>query len=202
MNKTKSALIIIGHPSKKSMSHRLAASFAQGLEAKGHEYQIIDLYNDTTQLPISHYQDYSDWSRDDEIRKIFQEKIASADTLAFFHPIWWGGMPPLLKNFIDQTLTPGFAYKYTKKSWLPDKLNIMPDGYLGNKKARIFITYDAYTIVYAFVGFPFVTIWAIFILFYCGIKNMRFTLHARVKWSDEQKRQKWLDRAKKIGSRI
>jgi NAD(P)H dehydrogenase (quinone) len=108
-------------------------------------------------------------------------------------------MPPLLKNFFDQTLTPGFAYKYTSKWWLPEALNVKPDGYLKGKKAHVFMTYDGYTLGFVPIAFPFITVWVVSILFWCGITNMRFTLHQRTRWADEKRRSKWLDRAERRG---
>ena len=30
------------------------------------------------------------------------EKIKKADHLVWIHPVWWGGLPALMKSFIDQ----------------------------------------------------------------------------------------------------
>jgi NAD(P)H dehydrogenase (quinone) len=199
VQKTKKILVVIGHPSTKSLSHKLAHSYARGATQAEKHVEIIDVYRMNPELPLVSYEDYVDWARDKEVREYYQAKIAAADKIAVFYPVWWGGMPPLLKNFIDQTLTPGFAYKYTAKWWLPQALNIKPDGLLKGKKAHVFITHDAYKIVYAGILFPFITIWAIFILFFCGIWRMRFTLHQRVRWSSEKKRAKWLSRAERLG---
>jgi NAD(P)H dehydrogenase (quinone) len=201
MQQTKNILIIIGHSSTKSLSHKLAHNYAKGAKESGHTVKIIDIYRMDPVLPIANYEDFPDWARDSEIRQHYQEMIKNADKIVVFHPIWWGGLPPLLKNFIDQTLTPGFAYKFTPKKWLPQSLNIKPDGFLKGKRAHVFITYDAYTIVYALMLFPFITIWAVFILSYCGITRMRFTLHQRVRWTGEPKREKWLARATKLGKK-
>jgi len=197
----KNLLLVIGHPSKKSLSHKLAKSYKEAAQAKGHTVETIDLYHVKKELPIVTYQNYPDWKQDSEIRKHYQDKIEHADTLVFFHPLWWGSWPALLKNFIDQTLTPGFAYKYTKKWWLPQALNVKPDGYLKGKRAHVFITYDAYTLIYAFLLFPFIKIWAIYVLFYCGIWRMKFTLHGRVRWASDAKREKWIDRARTLGEK-
>lgn len=201
MPQQKNILVIIGHPSTRSLSHKLAQAYATAAREVGSNVKIIDIYRMTPELPIVAYEDFPDWAQDKEAREHYQSMITAADKIAVFHPIWWGGTPSLLKNFIDQTLTPGFAYKYTPKKWLPQALNIKPDGYLKGKKAHIFITYDAYTLVYAGMLFPFITIWAMFILFYCGITNMRFTLHQRVRWTNDRRRGKWLARAAKLGKR-
>lgn len=201
MSQQKQILVIIGHPSTKSLSHKLAHAYVTAAKQAGNKVIIVDVYRMNPELPLLRCEDYADWSNDKIIREHYQAMITSADKIVIFHPIWWGGLPPLLKNFIDQTLTPGFAYKYTPKKWLPQALNIKPDGYLKGKKAHIFITYDAYTLVYAGMFFPFITIWAVFILFYCGITDMRFILHQRVRWTGEGRRSKWIMRATKLGTK-
>jgi putative NADPH-quinone reductase len=45
--------------------------------------------------------------------KTVHEKITGCDEMAFFFPVWWGGVPAILKNFFDSNLTSGFAFKYT-----------------------------------------------------------------------------------------
>jgi NAD(P)H dehydrogenase (quinone) len=201
MSQTKNLLIIIGHPSSHSLSHKLAVSYANAAKKSGITTTIIDVYRLNPELPIVMYEDYPDWNKDKVVREHYQKMIDAADKIAIFHPIWWGGLPPLLKNFIDQTLTPGFAYKYTPKKWLPQALNILPVGYLRGKKAHIFITYDAYSVVYTVILFPFITIWTLFIFFYCGIVRTRFTLHQRVRWAGESRRAKWFARAERLGKK-
>ncbi|WP_373440055.1 NAD(P)H-dependent oxidoreductase, partial [Metamycoplasma equirhinis] len=53
-----------------------------------------------------------------------------------FYPLWWGGIPAILKGYIDNVFQKGFAYKYRQNSSLWDTL-------LKGKTARIFSTCDA-----------------------------------------------------------
>jgi NAD(P)H dehydrogenase (quinone) len=201
MSKSQNILVVIGHPSKKSLSHKLAHAYADGAKEAGKSVKVLDVYDLKKELPLVDYQDFPDWARDKDVREHYQAMITEADKLVFFHPIWWGGLPPKLKNFIDQTLTPGFAYKFGPRKFVPQALNILPTGYLKDKKAHVFITYDAYTAVYLLVFFPFVVTWAVFVFFYCGITKMRFTLHGRVRYASETKRSKWHERARTLGSK-
>lgn len=201
MSQSKHILVIIGHSSTKSLSHKLAHRYIDGARSAGNEVTVVDIYRMDPELPIQRYEDYSDWSKDKVVREHYQSMITSADKIAIFHPIWWGGMPPLLKNFIDQTLTPGFAFKYVHRKWLPEALNVKPDGYLKGKKAHVFMTYDGYTLGFVGIAFPFITVWVVSIFFWCGITNMRFTLHQRTRWASEETRAKWLDRAERRGKK-
>ena len=195
----KSVLVINGHPSTRSLNFALARSFTDGAKKSGHSVTSLDIYRLDPQLPIVNYETADDWSIDQSVREHYQQMIADADVIAIFHPLWWGGWPALLKNFIDQTLTPGFAYHFDEDSKLPKALVVKPKGLLKGKKVRIFITYDAYTILYAAMFMPFIITWALFVLFFCGITNMRFTLHQRVRFSSNSTREKWIDRAFRKG---
>ena len=201
MKKNKTILVLIGHPSKKSFSHKLAEKYAAGASGAGHSVEMLDIYSMNPQLPLLNYEEYSEWDKDREVRELYQAKITKADKIVMFHPLWWGTPPPLLKNFIDQTLTPGFAYKFLPRKFIPEALNILPRGYLKGKATHIFITFDGYKLVYICIGLPFITIWALFTLFFCGITNQRYSLHQRMRWSSETARNKWLSRAEKYGKK-
>ncbi|WP_211320009.1 NAD(P)H-dependent oxidoreductase [Dyadobacter jejuensis] len=41
-----------------------------------------------------------------------QSFIAWADCLTFIYPIWWTGMPAIMKGYIDRVFSYGFAYSY------------------------------------------------------------------------------------------
>ena len=199
MNNTKNILIVIGHSSRKSLSHKLAKRYSMAAKEAGNNVSVIDVYSLDRAMPIQSYQDYTEWDKDKSVRIHYQNMISEADKIVFFHPIWWGSMPPLLKNFLDQTLTPGFAYKYQQHKWLPKSLNVKPKGYLNDKRVHVFMTYDGYTLGFVMIGFPFLIVWVVSIFLWCGITKMRFTLHQRVRWADDNKRTKWLQRAERLG---
>jgi putative NADPH-quinone reductase len=64
-----------------------------------------------------------------------QNDITWAEHLTLVYPIWWGGIPALLKGFFDRVFLPGFAFKYRKGSPFPDKL-------LKGRTAHLLVTMD------------------------------------------------------------
>lgn len=40
------------------------------------------------------------------------DRVEAADRLAFVFPVYWWGMPALMKGWIDRVFTPGWAYQY------------------------------------------------------------------------------------------
>ncbi|HKO79170.1 MAG TPA: NAD(P)H-dependent oxidoreductase, partial [Chitinophagaceae bacterium] len=49
----------------------------------------------------------------DEIKQE-QAFISWADAITFIYPIWWTGMPGIMKGYIDRVFSYGFAYRYDK----------------------------------------------------------------------------------------
>ncbi len=194
-------LIITAHPSSKGLTHKLAARYKIGAESAGHTVDVMDLYSPEHHLPYVHYEDYADWKQHDPVRMPYKTAIMAADRLVFIHPLWWGGPPAIMKNFLEQVLVPGFAYKFAKRMFIPQRLNVTPEGCLKRKKTTVIITFDAYLFMYALMLFPFVIVWYLFILFFCGLWRSNFHLLSRAGFRDETYRQKWLRRAQRWGQR-
>jgi NAD(P)H dehydrogenase (quinone) len=49
-----------------------------------------------------------------------QEKIARAQGLAIIFPVWFVGMPAILKGWIERVFTYGFAYSLSPEGWKGD----------------------------------------------------------------------------------
>lgn len=41
-----------------------------------------------------------------------QEFLQWAEVITLIYPIWWTGMPAIMKGYIDRVFSYGFAYKY------------------------------------------------------------------------------------------
>ena len=46
----------------------------------------------------------------------YRDLVTWADHLIFIFPIWWSGMPAILKGFIDRVFVADFAYSYKSRS--------------------------------------------------------------------------------------
>jgi NAD(P)H dehydrogenase (quinone) len=190
-------LIITAHPSSAGFSHRIAQSYADGAK-NSHTVEILDLYKTELKQDFLCFENIKELETD-TIKKTLQQKISWADELVFVHPLWWGGAPAIMKNFIDQNFTAGFAYKYISRPHIPKALNLLPEGLLKGKKARVFITFDAPFLVYLFMVLPFVTIWNVFIFSFCGIKIGSIRLYDRMRYRSEVHKLKWLEKVYEMG---
>lgn len=63
-----------------------------------------------------------------------QELIRWADAMVFVYPVWWSGMPAILKGYIDRVFSFGFAYTADEAG---------PKGLLKNKQVYIVNTTGA-----------------------------------------------------------
>ena len=101
----KNILVILGHPSAESLNGEFFRFCCDKLSGKNLRYLSLGSINFNL---VFKNQDLED----DLIKA--QEDILWADHLIIIFPIWWYGLPALLKGFIDRSLISGFAFKYKK----------------------------------------------------------------------------------------
>lgn len=187
----KNILIINGHPNKNSFNFALAEAYKKGaLETnKNVDEIVISELNFNPNLENG-YQKRSEMEPD--LLKAF-EKIKKADHLVFVHPVWWGGLPAIMKGFIDRVFLPGLTFKYRENSIWWDKL-------LVGKTARIITTLDQPSWYYKFVyGSPSVNQLKKSVLEFCGVKPVSVTYIENVKTSTPEQRDKWLKLVNNLG---
>ena len=141
-------LIIIANPSKKSFSHAMAEKYSKKCE----EFEILDLYDfNQNFFKYESMEELKKWNVEGVERiKEIQNKITSCDEIAFFFPVWWWGVPAILKNFFDSNFSSWFAFEYWKW-WKVTKL-------LTWKTAKIFTTCDAPWFIYKFPFFVWINL--------------------------------------------
>lgn len=125
-------LIIHSHHEPRSFCSALAHAAAETFRSQGHEVVISDLYamgfdpisdrrNFTTpadpdylkqQQEEAHATDHAGFSAELEAE---MQKLEACDFLIFSFPLWWFGLPAMLKGWVDRV----FAYKrmYGRGYW-------------------------------------------------------------------------------------
>ncbi|MDQ0782537.1 NAD(P)H-dependent oxidoreductase [Chryseobacterium sp. W4I1] len=187
----KKIAIINGHPNKDSFNFGIVKAYREGALTSGAEVReitIAELKFD----PVLHfgYQKRMELERD--LLKAW-EIILWADHMVWIHPVWWGGMPAMMKGFIDRLFLPGFAYKYRENSVWWDKL-------LKGKTAHIITTLDQpgwyYWLLY---GKPSINQLKKSTLEFCGVKPIKVTYIGIIRNSTEMQRTKWLYKVRELG---
>ncbi|MCK8143306.1 NAD(P)H-dependent oxidoreductase [Flavobacterium sp. I-SCBP12n] len=187
----KKIVIINGHPNKESLNSAFAISYKKGAEKAGAEVKeiVVASLNFNPNLQFG-YQKRTELEPD---LIDAWDKIKWADHLVWIHPVWWGGLPAIMKGFIDRVFLPGFAFQYRENSILWDKL-------LKGKTAHIITTLDQpswyYWLAY---GRPSVNQLKKSTLEFCGIKPVKVSYYGIVKNSTDAKRLRWVLEVEKMG---
>ncbi|MDR6878711.1 NAD(P)H-dependent oxidoreductase [Bacillus sp. 3255] len=138
-------LIVYAHPHEGSFNSAILETAAGALKAKGHEVTVRDL-NKLGFNPVLSPADTAalrEGNAPTDIRTE-QEYLAKADVITFIYPIWWTGLPAILKGYVDRTFSYGFAYQYNSEGGI-DKL-------LTGKKGIMINTYGTPGEIYEAIG--------------------------------------------------
>jgi NAD(P)H dehydrogenase (quinone) len=121
------ALFVYAHPEPTSFTGALKDAGVEALRTAGHVVEVSDLYAEKFN-PVAgrhdfravanaarfHYQTEQAYAQEtqgfasDLVRE--QQRFLKADLVVWLYPIWWGGMPAILKGWFDRVLACGFAY--------------------------------------------------------------------------------------------
>jgi putative NADPH-quinone reductase len=189
----KRILVILGHPASNSFCGALAERYAQSAMRAGHEVRHLFLgAMDFDPVLREGYQQIQPLEAD--LRRA-QADIVWAEHLTLVYPIWWGGVPALLKGFFDRVFLPGFAFKYREGKAFPDKL-------LHGRSAHLLVTMDTppwyYRWVYRMPGLHKIRKTT---LAFCGIEPQRTLTFGPILGSSADQRETWLLQAQAIASR-
>ena len=188
----KKILIINGHPNSTSFNAAIVDAYRSGAMQRGAAVKIITIAD----LDFDPNLRYG-YRKRMELEKDLvsaQESILWADHLVWVHPVWWGGLPAIMKGFIDRVFLPGFAFKYRDNSVFWDQL-------MKGKSAHIISTLDQPGWYYRlFFGRPSVNQLKRSVLQFCGFSPVKVSLIGIVRTADEKKRKKWLAKVENYGA--
>lgn len=113
------AVVVVAHPCAESFTHALADRVVTGLAAGGHDVSMLDLYQQgfrTAMSPAEREAYHGDRPILDPLVADHAALVGSARTLAFVYPTWWGGLPAILKGWLERVLVPGVAFRFDDRS--------------------------------------------------------------------------------------
>ncbi|MFK0209387.1 MULTISPECIES: NAD(P)H-dependent oxidoreductase [unclassified Agrobacterium] len=126
-------LIVYAHPEPTSFNGAMKDLAVKTLSALGHTVVVSDLYamgwnpvtgegdflgerSDPTRLSIAREQTHAmETGTIAADIAAEQAKLANADLVIFQFPVWWFGMPAILKGWADRVFARGFAYLAGRK---------------------------------------------------------------------------------------
>ena len=103
-------LLIYAHPNPKSFNHAIVQTILEEFRKTGKELPLRDLYamNFSPVLTATDFSAIQNGSVGNDVAAE-QELIRAADVLIVVYPLWWSGMPAMLKGYIDRVFSSGFA---------------------------------------------------------------------------------------------
>ncbi|MEV5593561.1 NAD(P)H-dependent oxidoreductase [Streptomyces sp. NPDC052496] len=150
-------LWLTAHPEERSLNSSLKNEGLRTLREHGHEVQLSDLYA----MKWNPVVDAGDFDHAPEERlhvsraaehalttgtlspdiRAEQEKLRWADTFVVQFPLWWYGMPAILKGWFDRVFIKGFAYGIDDPA--TGQALRYGDGPLTGKRAMVVVTVGA-----------------------------------------------------------
>lgn len=108
-------LIIYAHPNPQSLNGQFMQAVADHLSKNGNEVIVRDLY-ELRFNPVLSLEDMAGQRKGEVASDVRQEQeyITWADCITYIHPIWWTGLPAIMKGYIDRVFSYGFAYRYDR----------------------------------------------------------------------------------------
>jgi putative NADPH-quinone reductase len=185
--------VIQGHPDAAGAhyGHTLADAYAQGALAAGHALRRIEV----AQIDFPWLRSKAEWEQG-ALPVSLQEAQAAiqwANHLVFVFPLWLGGMPALLKGFLEQVARPDFAITRVAEGSMPKKL-------LAGRSARVVVTMGMPAFVYRwYFGAHSLKALELNILGFCGIAPIHRTLIGSVESVGSARRDAWCARMHLLG---
>ena len=107
-------LVIYAHPNPQSFNHAVKEVIVEELKRAGKEVAVRDLYA-LNFNPSLKKEDFTALEKGVVLEDVMTEQnfIQSADIMVVIFPLWWVGMPAMLKGYIDRVFTEGVAYRIT-----------------------------------------------------------------------------------------
>ena len=185
-------LIIYTHPSPTGFNAAILKEVQSNLSKK-HEVKTLDLYAENFDPILRFDQEHRrrDLHKDPEMAK-YRDLITWAGQLIFIFPIWWSGMPAILKGFIDRVFVADFAYSYKK---------VGLEGHLQGKSAWIITTHNTPSFAMPFVQ-DYGKVLKKQILKPCAISPVKLTELTSIEKISDDERQKLLHKVAQITRNI
>lgn len=184
-------LIVYCHPKPDSFNHAIVDALAGSLKEQGHEVNVRDLYKMSFDpvLKASDFKALHEGNTPEDI-KAEQGLVEWADALTMVYPIWWTGLPALIKGYIDRVFSYGFAYAYGEDGNIKQLLT--------GKKGLIINTHgapsDHYSRIGMHDGLKITSDKGIYE--FCGIQPVGHLFFGGVSQTDDTERKKMLEEVK------
>jgi putative NADPH-quinone reductase len=180
----KKILVINGHPDKESLNHTIAQSYIRSAMDAGAEERYIANgaldFNPNLQFGYRQRMEL-----EPDLLKALDD-IRWSEHQVWIHPLWWLGMPAIMKGFLDRLFLPGLTFKSNN--------NGTSEGLLTGRTGRIITTagdlsIDVYEEVYRSSGLVQLKKG---ILEYCGVSSIKSDFIGPLYELSKEEIKEWL----------
>lgn len=185
-------VIIQGHPDPAGghLCHALAGAYAAGAAEAGHAVETVTPA--LLRLPLLETKAAFEAPPTAEVAAV-QETLGAATHLVILFPLWLGGMPAVLKGFLEQVFRPGFLLLAPAKGWGSPRR-------LAGVSARIVVPMGMPALAYRWwFGAHGVRTLESGILGLAGIRPVRTSYLGMVEAATEARRAQWLAEMRRLG---
>lgn len=188
----KRIFILMGNPDKEgTLSNEVADAYETAAKEAGHEVRRANL-GDLRFDPILHKGYKVIQELEPDLKKV-QEDMKWAEHFVLVYPLWWAGMPALLKGLFDRMWIPGFAFHFWKNGLGWDRL-------MKGKTARVVILSKNWPIVERFLFGDFKNEVGKALLGFSGYQ-VRMNEIGHSEGLSETKKAAWLRKISLLGSK-
>ena len=189
---SKRICIIDGHPDPADhYIHALCDAYAEGAAASGHDVSMVRIAG----LDVPMLESVNDFyeTPPPQICEA-RDKIAAAEHVVIAFPLWLGAVPAKLKAFFEQVARGEFFIGPA------DEDGGWPSQMMHGNSARVILNMATPGLVYRFaMDAGALKALERAMLGLSGFKPIRHTVHGGVNKASDEKRQSWLDEARKLG---
>lgn len=124
-------LTVFSHPFTDKYPTAVMDAFHQPFVEAGYSVDVLDLHQESFDPRFTPEDHAHFWGGPvpDEIAAMHR-RVEKADRLAFIFPVYWWGMPAMMKGWIERVFTGGWAYQFG--AGVEDRGKELPTSLLGN----------------------------------------------------------------------
>lgn len=124
-------LTVFSHPVRHSYPGAVLDVFHEPFESAGHSIDVLDLHAEEFDPRFTDADHAHFWGGPLPAGVAdMHRRVEAADRLAFVFPVYWWGMPAMMKGWIERIFTGGWAYQFG--SGVPDRGKAPPSSLLRN----------------------------------------------------------------------
>jgi NAD(P)H dehydrogenase (quinone) len=188
--------VVLAHPRSDSFNAALCEALCHGIHKAGHETDVADLCADGFD-PVLRGTELNTLGTGPPLPDVasYQQRILQAQAMAFIFPVWWFGVPAILKGFVDRVFQEEFAFRFTSRGQVK--------GLLQHEKALVACTAGMSASLYRLFRFgrPLEKTFVDWTLKICGIRRVRYVIFHDVVNAGESTRAGYLKEMQRLGRR-